>query len=137
VQVLDAVARTLGLDPVERAHLYRLAEIPAAAPAPAVGEPWLASLEPDMRGILDQLAPLPACVLNARYDVLAWNAPYAVLWRRTLSAPPGQRNVLWQSFLIPSAAARTPATGRRSCGTWSRHSAPPSAGTSGSRTGQT
>jgi hypothetical protein len=101
VQVLDAVARTLGLDPVERAHLYRLAEIPAAPAVAPSGDSWLASLEPDVQGILDQLAPLPACVLNGRYDVLAWNAPYAVLWRRTLSAPPGQRNVLWQSFLIP------------------------------------
>ncbi|HEY2671883.1 MAG TPA: helix-turn-helix transcriptional regulator [Rugosimonospora sp.] len=29
VQVLDAVARTLRLDEVERAHLYRLADVPA------------------------------------------------------------------------------------------------------------
>jgi hypothetical protein len=33
VQVLDAVARTLRLDPVERQHLFRLAEIPDPAPA--------------------------------------------------------------------------------------------------------
>src|SRR2546429_6615547 len=31
VQVLDAIARTLRLDPAERAHLYRLAEVPAGA----------------------------------------------------------------------------------------------------------
>jgi transcriptional regulator with XRE-family HTH domain len=99
--VLDAVARTLSLDPVERAHLYRLAEIPAVPAAASAGGAWLAGLEPEVQGILDQLAPLPACVLNGRYDVLAWNAPYAVLWQRTLSAPQGQRNVLWQAFLIP------------------------------------
>src|SRR3954452_12739054 len=31
VQVLDAVARTLMLDQVERAHLFRLAEVPGVA----------------------------------------------------------------------------------------------------------
>src|ERR1700744_1599161 len=31
VQVLDAIARTLRLDPVERAHLFRLADVPGAA----------------------------------------------------------------------------------------------------------
>jgi len=35
VQVLDAVAGTLRLDPVERQHLFRLAEIPDPAPAAA------------------------------------------------------------------------------------------------------
>ncbi|WP_020670459.1 helix-turn-helix transcriptional regulator [Amycolatopsis nigrescens] len=96
VQILDAVARTLHLDPVEHAHLYRLAEVPeVAAPAPPD------ELEPEVQGILDQLAPLPACVLNSRYDVLAGNSPYRVLWRRTLAAPVGERNVLWQSFTIP------------------------------------
>src|SRR5947199_128186 len=34
VQILDAIARTLRLDQAERAHLYRLAEIPAV-PDPA------------------------------------------------------------------------------------------------------
>jgi transcriptional regulator with XRE-family HTH domain len=107
-QILDAVARTLRLDPAERSHLYRLAEIPSvpeAAPEPAD------DLEPDVQGVLDRLAPLPACVLTPRYDVLAWNAPYAAVWRRTLAAPPSERNVLWQCFTIPECC--TPfATGR-------------------------
>src|SRR5438270_9095254 len=37
VQVLDAIARTLRLDPAERAHLYRLAEVPGI-PTPATTE---------------------------------------------------------------------------------------------------
>ena len=96
-QILDAVARTLRLDQVERAHLYRLAEVPAApSVAAAPAEP-----APEVREILERLAPLPACVLNSRYDVLAGNSAYAVLWRRTLAAPEGERNVLWQSFVLP------------------------------------
>jgi transcriptional regulator with XRE-family HTH domain len=106
VQILDAVARTLHLDPTERAHLYRLAEIPTV-PAPEPAD----DLGPDEQEILDALAPLPACVLTPRYDVLAWNAPYSLLWRRTLAAPAGERNVLWQSFMIPECCSPF-ATGR-------------------------
>lgn len=106
VQILDAVARTLHLDPTERAHLYRLAEIPAVPDPDPVDD-----LGPDVHGILDALAPLPACVLNTRYDVLAWNAPYSLLWRRTLAAPHGERNVLWQAFVIPTCCSPF-ATGR-------------------------
>lgn len=101
-QILDAVAATLRLDSTERAHLHRLAAIPAAPTEPI---PDASTLEPETRTILDQLAPFPACVLNSRYDVLVWNAPYAVLWRRTVTAPLGQRNVLWQSFLIPECCS--------------------------------
>src|ERR1700722_3382024 len=47
VQVLDAIATTLRLDPVERAHLFRLADLPGAAaaadcphcPLPPQGQP--------------------------------------------------------------------------------------------------
>jgi transcriptional regulator with XRE-family HTH domain len=97
-QVLDAIARTLRLDATEQAHLHHLAGVasfPAAEPTTA----------PDVQVILDALAPLPACVLDARYTVLAWNEPYAVLWRRTLAAPPGERNVLWQCFTIPACCS--------------------------------
>lgn len=40
-------------------------------------------------------------MLDTRYAVLAWNAPYAVLWRRTLATPPPERNVPWRCFTIP------------------------------------
>lgn len=102
VEVLDAIAATLRLDVVERAHLYQLAELPSTPPVPSPGPDDLGSEVPE---ILDQLAPLPACVLNERYDVLAWNAPYGVLWRRTVTAPAGRRNVLCQAFLIPSCCS--------------------------------
>src|SRR5580693_1009101 len=76
VQVLDAVARTLRLDPVERQHLFRLAEIPDPAPAGAVSQ----LLSPEIRAILDQLVPMPANVVTERFDILAWNAAYAALF---------------------------------------------------------
>ncbi|MFI0481202.1 helix-turn-helix transcriptional regulator [Actinomadura sp. 9N215] len=95
-QVLNAVARTLRLDGAEREHLYRLAEIPAAA---AVGEAHC--LPEDVQGILDALSPLPAAVGNGRSDVLMWNAAYAALFPRLVAAPPAERNSMWMVFTLP------------------------------------
>ncbi|WP_435241721.1 helix-turn-helix transcriptional regulator [Streptomyces cucumeris] len=95
VQVLDAVARTLRLDPAEREHLYHLAEVPyvpdRARDAGTVG--------PEVQGILDALDPLPAVVYNARYDILAYNAGYQHLFPSMLLTSPSERNVLWQLFV--------------------------------------
>jgi transcriptional regulator with XRE-family HTH domain len=98
VQVLDAVARTLRLDQAEHQHLYRLADVPeASAGAPGDCPPITA----DIQGILDGLSPLPATVLNERFDVLAWNDAYAAVWPGVIGRKPGDRNVLWLVFRFP------------------------------------
>ncbi|QNS07633.1 helix-turn-helix transcriptional regulator [Streptomyces xanthii] len=94
VQVLDAIARTLKLDRTERDHLYRLAGVPSVpldAPATAPGPPG-------QQAILDALTPLPATLVTARYDVLAYNEAYAALDPGLTLLPPGDRNVLWHLF---------------------------------------
>ncbi|MEV6061356.1 helix-turn-helix transcriptional regulator [Nocardia asteroides] len=93
VQVLDAVARTLCLDPVEKAHLYRLADVPTV-PQSA----HQTAMPPGLPAILDQLSPLPAALLSAKYDVLAHNDAYAALCPRFVE---GERNVLRRVFLTP------------------------------------
>src|SRR5579885_2848360 len=56
-QVMNAVARVLQLDEVERTHLFALAELP---------EPHLAErppqVSPAIQVVLDQLSPIPAVV---------------------------------------------------------------------------
>jgi len=99
VQVLDAVARTLRLDQAESGHLYRLAEIPAA---PADAAPAVCPAA--VREILQSLEPLPAMLLNARYDILGANQAHEDLfwvWHRDLGCE--HRNVLWCSFAHPEA----------------------------------
>ncbi|MFI7000792.1 helix-turn-helix transcriptional regulator [Nocardia sp. NPDC050175] len=93
VQVLEAVARTLALDDAERSHLYRLADVPTV-PSPHSST----ALPAEMQTILDHLAPLPAAVLSARYDVLAFNESYAALCPGFLA---GERNVARRVFLTP------------------------------------
>src|SRR5499426_1382309 len=98
-QVLNAVARTLLLDPAEREHLFRLADVPDAASAAGTGGAGCEQVPADVQQILDALVPLPASVLNERFDLLAWNAAYEVLWPTVVGREPGERNVLWLNFL--------------------------------------
>jgi transcriptional regulator with XRE-family HTH domain len=100
-QVLDAVARTLKLDQPEREHLYRLADVPEAMAAADAAEAEAANVVPEVQQILDGLAALPACVMNERFDILAWNAAYAALFPGIVSRPCADRNSLWLSFTLP------------------------------------
>jgi transcriptional regulator with XRE-family HTH domain len=92
VQVLDAIARTLRLDPTECEHLYRLADMPWVA------APTGHSLEPETQIILDALSPLPAAAYSSRFDLLANNRAYAALFPGIAGARGIERNVLWHLF---------------------------------------
>jgi transcriptional regulator with XRE-family HTH domain len=98
VQVLDAIARTLRLDAVERAHLFRLADVPgtAAASADCVECP----LPAEVQQILDAL-PFPASVVTERFDLLAWNKVYAALFPGVTGAAPTERNTLLSILAAP------------------------------------
>ena len=97
VQVLDAVAKTLQLDVVERQHLFRLAEVPDTD----VLDGGCLQLRPEVQQILDQLNPMPANVVSERFDIAAWNQAYAVLFPRTPTLPPSERNTLYLCFATP------------------------------------
>ncbi|MBV9450447.1 MAG: helix-turn-helix domain-containing protein [Streptosporangiaceae bacterium] len=97
VQVLDAVAKTLQLDAVERQHLFRLAEVPEGA----VPDGGCLQLRPEVQQILDQLNPMPANVVSERFDIAAWNQAYAALFPRTPDLPVSERNTLLQCFTVP------------------------------------
>src|SRR6202046_1392981 len=69
VQVLDAIATTLRLDATERAHLFRLADVPGASgPADCVDCP----LPPEVQQGIDAI-PLPAAVPTAALHPPRWN----------------------------------------------------------------
>ncbi|WP_130436873.1 helix-turn-helix transcriptional regulator [Streptomyces sp. BK239] len=89
VQVLDALARTLMLDASERAHLFQLAA--ATDPAPTAA---CEGVSDALRETLRQFEPLPACVQNSRYDILAYNRTYARLMGDLDAIPPEDRNCM-------------------------------------------
>jgi transcriptional regulator with XRE-family HTH domain len=96
-QVLDSVARTLLLDPHERNHLFRLADAPDSS-----GQGECATLPPTAQLLLDQLEPFPACIRNARYDLLAFNDAFDDLMGPLAGIPFEDRNSLWRMFTNPA-----------------------------------
>src|SRR6185437_6192667 len=70
-----------------------------AAGAGGPGDGGCEQVTADVQHILDALVPLPASVLNERFDLLAWNAAYEVLWPTVVGREPCERNVLWLNFL--------------------------------------
>jgi transcriptional regulator with XRE-family HTH domain len=95
-QVLEAIARSLRFDAHERTHLFTLAGVAVAPP-----EDECAALFPTARTILDSLEPNPAVLLNARWDVLAFNRVYASFFPGLDGIPGEDRNCIWLAFTDP------------------------------------
>ncbi|WP_017588967.1 helix-turn-helix transcriptional regulator [Nocardiopsis ganjiahuensis] len=87
-QVLGALARALRLTDDEHTHLLHLA---GEAPTP----PGLSRDVPaGVLHLLDRLGDTPAVVLDAKFDVLAWNAMAAALFTDFSALPARERNLL-------------------------------------------
>ena len=97
-QVLDAVARTLQLDGAERWHLYRLAE---AMPLRSVAK--TADVPEAVCDVLRSLDPLPAVLINARYDVVESNDAHKEMFWEWHTLPCVHKNLLWCAVTEPRA----------------------------------
>ncbi|WP_405593501.1 helix-turn-helix transcriptional regulator [Streptomyces sp. NBC_01092] len=94
--VVEALARALRLAPVERAYLFNLAQQrPRNADKPAT------AAAPPLARLVADLSPLPAMVVNHRYDILAWNREMARLLLDFDTLPPSQRNAMWLCLMHP------------------------------------
>ncbi|HYJ70239.1 MAG TPA: helix-turn-helix transcriptional regulator [Nocardioidaceae bacterium] len=102
--VLDAIARALQLDEVERAHLYQLARPKPKRRRPPKRE----QVRPGIRQLLDRLDGVPAFVLGRRMDVLAWNRLGASLHADFDGLPPRERNMARLIFLDPASIDHYP-----------------------------
>lgn len=95
-QVLDAIARTLQFDSHEHSHLFTLAGLGTTT----IADQCL-GLCPTVQPLLDQLEPYPACAVNARFDLLTFNAVYASFFDDLDAIPIEDRNILWLTFTNP------------------------------------
>ncbi|MGW1772642.1 helix-turn-helix transcriptional regulator [Streptomyces sp. NPDC002104] len=78
-QVLDALARVLGLDETEREHLYRLArQRRRRAKAPG------GRIRPEVLRVLDLVAGAPALIMDHRLNALAGNRLAGLLFGRPM-----------------------------------------------------
>lgn len=120
-EVLDAVARALRLDSVERSYLFQIARATnrrakRRAPAP------VQRVRPGVRRVLETLDDVaPAFVFGRRMDMLAANRLARALMGDFDALPPRERNLMRYTFLDESSrdvfpTGRTwPATTSRSC----------------------
>ncbi|MEV0348786.1 helix-turn-helix transcriptional regulator [Nonomuraea sp. NPDC050680] len=98
-QVLTALGRTLRLTADEHDFLLRLADRSPAHAEPAREVPA------NVRRLLDRLTDVPAMVINACYDVLAWNSMLVALIGDLSETPPRERNTLRWLFGNQAAPA--------------------------------
>jgi transcriptional regulator with XRE-family HTH domain len=96
LQVLDAIARTLQFDTHEHAHLFTLAGLPTTSIADECDH-----MPPAGQLLVERLEPYPATVLNARWDLLAFNRTSASFFPNLESIPLEERNCLWLAFTNP------------------------------------
>ncbi|WP_221352030.1 helix-turn-helix transcriptional regulator [Streptomyces beigongshangae] len=96
-QVVHALARTLGLDPEETAHLHGLARTPRGPVRRGGGR----SVSPGLLRLMDGWLHTPALVLDRRLDVLAGNHLGRALFAGMLEQ--GETNLVRFIFLHPAA----------------------------------
>jgi transcriptional regulator with XRE-family HTH domain len=98
-QVLTAIARALMLTADEREYLFRLAE---QSPPTAAGPSR--EITPGIRNLLDSLPETPAYVVDAKYDVLAWNKLATHFIGDLSGFPEADRNMIRWVFRLPATA---------------------------------
>lgn len=91
--VLNAIARTLKLDDVERRHLYDLSRgSNGGAPKPARRRQSSPAVRSTLQLVLDQMTTLPAVIQNDRTDILALNDPARALYAGLINGTGGPWN---------------------------------------------
>ncbi len=99
--VLERISTTLRMSPDEREYLFALVQHRPAPPTAARTE----AVSPALTRMLDSIA-VPAIVLTARWDVVAWNQLALKVVRDYSALPPGRRNLL-RILLVEDEAYRS------------------------------
>ncbi|GAA1883285.1 helix-turn-helix transcriptional regulator [Streptomyces durmitorensis] len=94
--VVEALAGALRLAPGERAYLFDLTR-----QRPRNADKLATTAAPPLARLVADLSPLPAMLMNHRYDILAWNAEMARLLIDFGTLPPAQRNAMWLCLMHP------------------------------------
>ena len=101
---LDRIAAALLLAPIEREHLFLLAQ----GRPPEVHVEAAEGVTPRLQKVLDALELSPAYVRTAAWDVVAWNRAAAAVMGDYGALPPERRNVMRRLFCDPELRGRLP-----------------------------
>lgn len=94
--VIDALAGALRLSDDETAYLYRLSG--HVFPSRRTADETVDSL----RALVTALSPLPAMLVDERFDIVAWNPEMSALMVDFANIPDSQRNTVWLCVLHPA-----------------------------------
>ncbi len=99
-QLLESLARVLQLDASEREYLFLLA-VGQPPPVETFSPP---TISPALQQFLDHLATSPACAVDARTNIVAWNAAHTVIFGDYAALTDERdRNLIWRLFTSPVA----------------------------------
>jgi transcriptional regulator with XRE-family HTH domain len=102
VQLLESLARVLQLDANERSHLFLLA-LRQPPPVETYSPP---TVSPVLQQFLEHLGTSPACVVDTRLNVIAWNKAHCLVFGGNNSGSERERNLLWRLFTSPMVRQR-------------------------------
>jgi len=89
-QVLESLARTLLLDKQEIVHIYNLAQ----QTPPTHFQITDTGIHPMLQHVLNSFEIAPATILDARWNVIAWNEAAAAIVKDYASVNADQRNIV-------------------------------------------
>ena len=93
-EVLHSIADALQFTSDERQHLFLLADQQYLIETRASDE----QVSPALRRVLDALDPIPAYVIDHRWNFLAWNTSAEHVLLLSESVPPYEYNAVWRIF---------------------------------------
>ncbi|AZV57510.1 helix-turn-helix transcriptional regulator [Clostridium sp. AWRP] len=93
-EVIESLSRALMLDKQERVHLYTLAKQvpPSAIPL------YQSTVNTSLQHVLDNLILSPSYIMDARWNVIAWNKSASVVFANFNKIQVTQRNIIWMMF---------------------------------------
>jgi transcriptional regulator with XRE-family HTH domain len=100
--VVSALARALRLTAAERDHLFHLAGVSPPSPGRVS-----TAVRPSVLRLMDRFTDLPALLLSAQLDMLAWNPMAAALIGDFSALAPAERNIAWQRFAVGGGRVRS------------------------------
>lgn len=95
--VVEALATALRLEPAERLYLFDLAQ-----QRPRRADTGATVADPALAGLVEDLSPFPAMLMNSRFDILAWNSGMARLLLDFSEVPDHERNAMWLCLAHPA-----------------------------------
>ncbi|MBT2289221.1 helix-turn-helix domain-containing protein [Paenibacillus albidus] len=96
-EVLERLSNVLMLDASERKHIFSLArkELPLEQAKEA------STISETLQRFLDGLGTSPACIMDTRMNIVAWNSAYCALNGDLTVMSDRERNFVWMTFTSP------------------------------------